>query len=52
MDERGEEIIHEEPCREMLWFQELVQQDQNGYTVNKTKVRKILEYILRRVKNE
>lgn len=52
MDEHREEIIHEKPCREMLWFQELVQQDQNGYTVNKTKVRQILEYILRRMKNE
>lgn len=40
MDERREEIIHEEPCREMLWFQELAQQDQNGYTVNKTKSEK------------
>lgn len=52
MDEHREEIIHEKPCREMLWFQELAQQDQNGYTENKTKVRQILEYILRRMKNE
>lgn len=52
MDEHREEIIHEEPCREMLWFQKLAQQDQNEFTVNKTKVRKILEYILRRMKNE
>lgn len=45
-------IIHQEPSQELLWFQNLVKQDQKQFTVNKTKARQILEYILRRMKNE
>ena len=52
MDEHQENIIHEEPCREMLWFQKLIRQDQDQFKVSKIKVRQILDYILRRMKNE